>query len=338
MAKLSLKYVQQIGGYYYFRRGRVRATLDGIPGSSEFMAAYQTALGGAPVPAPIGAKRTKPGSINDGIVRYYSSKGHNGFSSMSKSVQQMRRAILERFRVDYGHMPLAMLPKHKIEAALNKLPPHAAKNWLKALRHFMTFAISENLRTDDPTQGIKIKLPKSDGHHTWEEDQIAQYEATHPIGSKARLVLALALYTVQRRGDLILMGRQHMRDGVITIRQQKTKRLVKIPVHPKLTAMLDATPSEHLTFVVNRRNVPYAGNDLSEQFRKWCDEAGLPDECVLHGLRKGGCRRLAELGCSANEIASISGHLTLREVQRYTDAADQAKMASSAMAKMAAAY
>jgi len=46
------------------------------------------------------------------------------------------------------------------------------------------------------------------------------------------------------------------------------------------------------------------------------------------------CRRLAEAGCSANEIAAISGHKTLREVQRYTDAVDQERMARVAIRRL----
>ena len=49
---------------------------------------------------------------------------------------------------------------------------------------------------------------------------------------------------------------------------------------------------------------------------------------------QGRCRRFAEAGCSANEIAAISGHARLREVERYTKAADQQRMARNAMARM----
>jgi integrase len=63
--------------------------------------------------------------------------------------------------------------------------------------------------------------------------------------------------------------------------------------------------------------------------------AGLRPECSFHGLRKAACRRLAEAGCSANEIAAISGHATLKEVERYTRAADQARMARNAMVRQA---
>ena len=74
----------------------------------------------------------------------------------------------------------------------------------------------------------------------------------------------------------------------------------------------------HLTFLVTATGKPYGGNAFSEQFRNWCDAAGLPKRCKPHGLRKAACRRLAEPGCSANEIMAISGHTTMKEIVRYT--------------------
>jgi hypothetical protein len=59
----------------------------------------------------------------------------------------------------------------------------------------------------------------------------------------------------------------------------------------------------------------------------------IPKRCKVHGLRKAMCRRLAEAGCSGNEIMSISGHTTLKELVRYTKAADLARLARNAMAK-----
>jgi hypothetical protein len=53
-----------------------------------------------------------------------------------------------------------------------------------------------------------------------------------------------------------------------------------------------------------------------------------------HGLRKATARRLPEIGCSANQIASITGHASLSEVQRYTKAADRKRMAREAMKKL----
>jgi integrase len=62
--------------------------------------------------------------------------------------------------------------------------------------------------------------------------------------------------------------------------------------------------------------------------------AGLPPKCLPHGLRKAQMRRLAEVGARAKEIASVSGHKTLREVERYTAAADQKHLSRGAIAKL----
>ena len=49
---------------------------------------------------------------------------------------------------------------------------------------------------------------------------------------------------------------------------------------------------------------------------------------------KAAARRLAEAGCSVSEIAAITGHRTLKEVSRYTQAADQKTMAKAAIGKI----
>jgi integrase len=239
MTKLHLKYVQSFGGYHYFRRrGLPRIPLPGIPGSAEFMEAYQQALAAAPV--AIGAsKRSKPGSVSAAIAEYY---GSQAFRSLTGGTPASRRAILERFREKHGHLPLASLPKEFVVALLDTKTPHEATNWLKAIRHFMTWCAERKLVRSDPTLGVRVKLPKSDGFHTWTEDEIAAFEAHHPIGSKARLALALGLYTAQRRGDVVHIGRQHIRDGVLTVRQQKTGATLAIPVHPDLAAIPPRRP------------------------------------------------------------------------------------------------
>src|SRR5262249_22774848 len=53
-----------------------------------------------------------------------------------------------------------------------------------------------------------------------------------------------------------------------------------------------------------------------------------------HGLRKAACVRLAHAGCSTKEIAAISGHKSLHEIERYTRDAEQARLARSAMARL----
>ena len=62
--------------------------------------------------------------------------------------------------------------------------------------------------------------------------------------------------------------------------------------------------------------------------------AGLPLECQPHGLRKAAGRRLAEAGCSSRELMAVLGHKTLSEAERYTRDADQARLASAAVARL----
>jgi integrase len=126
---------------------------------------------------------------------------------------------------------------------------------------------------------------------------------------------------------VILLGRQHRRGGKIYLRQSKTGRELAIPIHPELQTVLDATPADNLTFLVSRGGRPFHPDAFTHWLRKRCAEAGIRAGATPHGLRKAACRRLAEAGCSEKIISAISGHATLREVARYTAAADQARLA-----------
>jgi hypothetical protein len=112
---------------------------------------------------------------------------------------------------------------------------------LKTIHALLQFALAHGFCTQDPTQGLKLPSIKTKGYYTWADEEIAIFEAHHPIGTKPRLALALLLYTAQRRGDVLRMGRQHIRDGVLTVRQDKTGAVLAIPVHSDLQFILDAT-------------------------------------------------------------------------------------------------
>jgi hypothetical protein len=290
MTKLHLKFVQSFGGYHYFRRrGSPRIPLPGIVGSAEFMAAYQAALAAAPI--AIGASlRSKPGSVSAALAEYYTGQT---FRSLTGGTPAKRKAILERFREKNGHLPLASLPKEFVVALLDTMSPAVANNWLTAFRHFVQWCAERKLIRNDPTWGIRLKMPKSGGHHTWTEDEIAAFEAHHAIGTKARLAIALGLYTAQRRGDVTKIGRQHIRDGVLTVRPEKTKNTtairLTIPVHPELQKIIAATPVGHLTLLTTKTGRSYSATVFSEQFRAWCDQAWPAEGLRLPWPAQGRC-------------------------------------------------
>jgi integrase len=316
---------------FYFRRAGFKKTpLPGLPFSSEFMDAYEAAKNGAPR-IEIGVKRTIPGSVAAAVTSYFSSWA---FQKLAPETRRTRRNILERFREQHGDKRVTMLRSDHVKniVAAKARTPQAANNFLKTIRALMVHCVEMHLREDDPTRGVKIIRVRTEGYRTWSESDIAAFEVKHPIGTRARLALALLLYTAQRRSDVVALGRQHLRGGALHLRQSKTGRPLEIPVHPELRRVLDATPSEHLTFLTTQSGKPFSPAGFTNWFRRMCNEASLPRGTSAHGLRKAACRRLAEAGCSANLIAAVSGHRSLREVQRYTEAADQARMARDALA------
>ena len=344
MTRIRLKYVNAFRDRHgrlrhYFRRpGCKSVALPGLPGSTEFMEAYQAALAGERAPRlEIGASRTRPGTIAALTVGYFNSLA---FHSLAPETKRTRRNILERFRTEHGDKRVALLQRGHIEKMVvsKAATPAAARNFINTIRSLLQFAVDTDIRPDNPATGVKRVKIRTDGYRAWTEDDIAAFEARHPVGTRARLALGLFLYTGQRRSDIVQMGRQHIRDGILHLRQQKTGAPLAIPVHPALQAVLDATASEHLTFLTTRGGSPFTPAGFTNWFREVCNEAGLPKGISAHGLRKAACRRLAEAGCSANVIAAISGHRSLNEVQRYTAAADQLRMARAGIEAMRDAF
>ena len=125
------------------------------------------------------------------------------------------------------------------------------------------------------------------------------------------MAFALLLYTIQRRGDAIRIGPQHIRVGPdgheLHIKQQKTVAELVLPIRPELQTVIDGTPCRHLTFITNKDGAPFTGSGFSQHFRVWCDAAGLPKACNAHGLRHTGAYRLADDGATAHQLMAWGG-------------------------------
>jgi integrase len=262
------------------------------------------------------------------------------YLKMEPSTRGVRRNIIEAFCREHGDKRAATLQReHVIKLMADRAEkPESANGLRKALRALMKYAIEIRLRSDDPTQGVKALRPKSRaGFHRWTEDEIALFEARHPLGSKPRLALALGLFTGQARQDVVAMGPQHVRKEILEWVRGKTSRStgieLSIPVHPVLRATIDATPSGHMTFLVTELGKPFTAAGFGNWFREQCDMANL-HHCAFHGLRKAASVRLAESGCTPHEIAAITGHASLKEIERYTRTAERKRLAIAAMAKV----
>jgi integrase len=146
--------------------------------------------------------------------------------------------------------------------------------------------------------------------------------------------LALLLYTGQRRSDVVLLGKQHVRNGWLRFTQQKNRNrkpiTLELPILSALQEIVAASRTGDLTFLVTEHGQPFTANGFGNKMRQWCDGANLP-ECTAHGLRKAGATIAAENGATAHQLMSIFGWLTLKEAERYTRAAEQKRLAAGAM-------
>lgn len=341
MTRLRLRYVDHFRDRhgtlrYYFRRpGGKRTPLPGLPGSEPFLIAYQTALA-TTEPAEKPKERGGPGTFDRLLAEYFESAQ---FTSLKAPTRRAYRLAYERLFMleDIGHRPVAGMQRVVVERVMAKRVdrPSAANDALKKLRILIKFAIGRGYRKDDPT--LHIKKLKEGEHHTWTEQEVAAFEARWPVGTQQRTLFALFLYTGQRVVDVARMAwRDVSLDGRwIHVQQEKTGTKLELQLHPDLLDVLAAWPKNNGPIVPTSFGKAFSTKGLGNKMADAIDAAGLSDDCVAHGLRKAAARRLAEAGCSPHEIASITGHKSLAEVERYTRAVEQRRLNSVATSKLA---
>ena len=256
---------------------------------------------------------------------------------MRISTRRTYRLVIERLirEESIGHRLVREMTREHVRRIISRrsATPGMANSVLQKIKVLLRFAIENGWRRDDPTLRMK-KFAKGE-FHTWTEDEIAQYERHWPIGTVERLAFALLLYTGQRRSDVVAMSWNDVEDDIIQVVPLKTRRStgakLTIPIHPALAEALAVCEGSSGSILSTSYGKPFTGNGFGNFMADKIEDAGLPERCVTHGLRKAAARRLAEAGCSANEIAAITGHATLAEVSRYTKAAEQKRLAKAAI-------
>ena len=352
---IRLKYVQhwvdkKTGATYCFlRRHGQRIRLPGIPGSVEFLAGYYAALKGDDPRAAVAIERTVQATFAGAIKRYIDDVLPKRVPSEATRKRQASTLRGWVKRCEIGERQLTALDVDYVKRNIKDAEtPGIARTWMITVREFCKWAVDEKLLDADPTAGIVIKLPKSDGHHCIEDEQIAQFEARWAIGTRERLLFALLLYTGQRCSDVRKLGPHSIKDGLFPVKQQKTGVEVFVPVHSELQKVIAGSNVVGIkTYLATVTGKPMSQRDLNDLFAEACAAAGLPtvrdpsvakeDRCVPHGLRYAFCRRLADIGTPPHEIAALSGHLTLKMVMKYTARYDRKQSAARAMARLEAA-
>jgi integrase len=272
-------------------RVRIRAEF----GTPEFDAEYQAAITGNPRPAK-GAPAA--GTLAWLIGRY---RETTGWARLSAATRRQRENIFRHVIESAGTQPVAKITAATIVAGRERRAqtPAQARNFLDAMRGLLHWAHEAKHVKTDPTLGVKNPpRKKGPGFGMWTEDELAAYEQRWPIGTRQRVWLDVLAYTGLRRGDVVRIGRQHVRDCVATLKTEKGgfNVTVTLPILPVLARTLEAGPCGDLTFVAGANGKPLSKESFGNVFKHACRAAGVPGSA--HGVRKIAATRAAENGAT----------------------------------------
>ena len=210
--------------------------------------------------------------------------------------------------------------------------PAAANDFVGAVGALFSWALDREWVDHSPATRLKM-LPIG-AFRTWTEDDLDR--ALAGFREPVRRAVLLAVYTGQRRGDLIALRWGDVAGGTIRLLQQKTGVALALPVHPDLAGELAAwrKGARAETVLANTYGQPWTASGISSTMADEVRRARLPAGLNLHGLRKLAAVRLAQAGCSVHEIAAWTGHKTLREIERYTADASQERLAGAGLDRL----
>lgn len=346
MTKIDLPYLmrqrdrQGRWAYYVRRKGQRKVRIRGTPGTPGFLAAYQAALGASP------PKRAPAARTWRWLCELYFASPE--FAGLSKATRDQRQRVLTATWTEpvapsddrqMGNVPLSEFNRQAVRVLRDRKAAHpeAANHRVKAIAATFRWAIEvDHFAGPNPARDMPTLRKKNpDGHHTWTLEEVRRYEARHPIGTKARLALAVFAFTGVRISDAAQLGPANVRDGEIVWTEAKGQdrhpKERAIPFLPELQAVLATTKlTGRDTWLVTQYGRPFTVKGLGNWFRDRCDEAGLR-HCSAHGLRKAGATIAAENGATDRQLMAIFGWETARQVSTYTRKADRKRLAREAM-------
>jgi integrase len=319
--------------WYVRVRHGPRIRLKAEYGSSEFWAAYNAAIAGKL--APDARPRAATGTLEWLWNRY---RETSAWTDLSVATRRQRENIMLHVLRSAGAEPFARITKkHLVEGRDRRRDtPAQARNFLDAMRGLFRWALQAEHVAIDPTAGVRNPARlKGGGFPVWTEADVAAYEARWPVGTRQRVWLDVLLYTGLRRGDAVVLGRQHLKDSVATIRTEKSHGAVTvtIPILPVLAHTLEAGPTGDLAFICGERGKPFTKESFGNEFREAAKAAGLVGKSC-HGVRKIGATRAAENGATVAELEALFGWQGGGMAALYTRAADRVRLAKRAAPKL----
>jgi len=321
--------------WYFKPPGWGKTRLRCAEGTAEFRAEYAALWtkwqAGHDAPRK-GPARVDAGSV-EWLLRQYQASAT--FAGLAENTRRQRANFFARFCRVYGPTPVADLTPAALAQVRDGFGKKrfAARNFVKAMRAAFAWACDETvgLARNNPAASVRLPSGKTTGHMAWTLDHVLMFKAHYPKGHRARIALALLLFTVQRISDIRTMGIKDVRDGYLTARHRKTGNLVEIPLLGILRDELGDRYREMIWWQ-SERGAPYSEKAASMRFSAYCRAVpDLPEGLTAHGLRKCVPTLLAEMGMSEDVIMSVLGDESADEARIYIQTAKRKQLATGGL-------
>lgn len=319
--------------YHYWRPGRgtereaeLRPTWRRLPDDPTSVAFWK-ALEAAQTP------QEGPQGKMAGMIAAYQGSPH--YANLAAATRREYDRYLKHFGAALGNTDPDSLAPAEVAAIRDGLgnAPAAANAMVRAIAALYAWGRERGFAKSNPAADIsKLKIGEHRAWPAWAWDLVPY------LRTELRLACNLALYTGQRLGDVLAMHMGQIRDGIVTVRQSKTGKTMRIPLHRELTPLIEECRSRGALYLVSR---PDGSQFTVDQFHAmWSREMVKADVkriraegYVFHGLRKSATVKLAEAGCTEKQIAAVTGQ-SLAMVAHYSKEADQLKLAQEAIRRV----
>lgn len=315
---------------YYVRvkRGPL-VRIHGEYGSDDFNDQVRAAQAGTPLPVK---NRVNSASLQWLYDRYRES---SKWSDLSEATRRQRQNIFARVMKKSGHEPFKAIDNSDIEGGKDdrKGTPSQARNYLDAMKGLFRWAKANNHVTVDPTLGVEApqRARGASGLVAWDQADLERYRAKWPLGTRQRVWLEVLLGTGLRRGDAVVAGRQHVKDGVFSLATEKTGMVMYCVLEPELIEALRHGPTADLAFICGERGEPLTKESFGNLFKAACKDAGITGKKkAAHGIRKLAATIDAERGYSERELEAKYGWTGGFMASLYTKTANRKNMVIAA--------
>jgi integrase len=313
--------------YYYAWKGG--PPLRGEPGTPEFIHSYNEAVARKIVPPR--------GTLLSLLHAFQLSDDFLGLAPRSRSDYVGKIKLIEK---DFGDFPLSALTdnrtRHIFKTWRERLATSSRRQadyaWV-VLARVLSWGMDRGLVAANPCARGGRLYRGSRAEKIWTPADEAAFLERAP--AHLHLPLLLALWTGQRQGDLLCLPWSAYNGTHIRLRQSKGGVRVVIKVGAPLKAALDATPKRSTIMLTTSDGKPWTPDGFRASWGKACKRAGVVG-VTFHDLRGTAVTRLALVGATEAEIATITGH-SLRSVRAIIDThylARDPALGESAIAKL----